>query len=156
MNTRNDNGNGGASGPTTAAIPVVRAFLTALERLDLDAASEFLADDVLYQNVPLPPDRGRAATLRTLRLFMRFGDRFEARIKNIAERDGVVLTERTDVLGVRSAELAFWVCGTFEVRGGKIVLWRDYFDMGTFVLQAAKVAPMLALHLAGNLRRQTA
>ena len=54
------------------------------------------------------------------------------------------------------AELAFWVCGTFEVSGGKIVLWRDYFDLGTFVLQAAKVAPMLALHLAGNLRRQAA
>ena len=27
----------------------------------------------------------------------------------------------------------FWVCGTFEVRNGRIVLWRDYFDYANFV-----------------------
>jgi limonene-1,2-epoxide hydrolase len=25
--------------------------------------------------------------------------------------------------------LQFWVCGVFEVHGGKITLWRDYFDL---------------------------
>jgi limonene-1,2-epoxide hydrolase len=27
------------------------------------------------------------------------------------------------------------VCGTFEVRDGKIVLWRDRFDVGAFLFQ---------------------
>jgi len=32
----------------------------------------------------------------------------------------------------------FWVCGTFEVRDGKIVLWRDYFDWGTFLMAGVR------------------
>ena len=28
--------------------------------------------------------------------------------------------------------LQFWVCGVFEVRDGRITLWRDYFDMFDF------------------------
>ncbi len=135
-----------------SARAVVETFLKALERMDLDAAAALLADDVVYQNVPLPADRGKAAALRTLRLFMRFGDHFEARIANIAERDGVVLTERVDVLGTGSAHIEFWVCGTFEVRDGKIVLWRDYFDLATFVGKTLKVWPWLALHYARGLR----
>lgn len=136
-----------------SAIAVVESFLRALERLDLDAAEALLADDVVYQNVPLPPDRGKAAAMKTLKLFMRFGDHFEARIKNIAERNGVVLTERTDVLGTKDASLEFWVCGTFEVKNGRIVLWRDYFDLATFVVQALKVAPQLALYFFRSTRK---
>ncbi|HEX4336143.1 MAG TPA: limonene-1,2-epoxide hydrolase family protein [Polyangiaceae bacterium] len=144
--------NPSAAAGTSSAIAVVEAFLRALELLDLDGAAELLADEVVYQNVPLPADRGKEATMKTLRLFMRFGDHFEARIHNIAERDGIVLTERTDVLGTRAAPLTIWVCGTFEVRGGKIVLWRDYFDIATFLVQATKVFPAVALHFAKSLR----
>jgi limonene-1,2-epoxide hydrolase len=136
-----------------SAIAVVESFLRALERLDLDAAEALLADDVVYQNVPLPPDRGKQAAMRTLKLFTRFGDHFEARIKNIAERNGVVLTERTDVLGTKEAALEFWVCGTFEVKNGKIVAWRDYFDLATFAVQALKVAPRLALYYLRSTRK---
>jgi limonene-1,2-epoxide hydrolase len=25
--------------------------------------------------------------------------------------------------------MQFWVCGTFEVHGGRITLWRDHFDL---------------------------
>jgi limonene-1,2-epoxide hydrolase len=25
--------------------------------------------------------------------------------------------------------MQFWVCGVFEVSGGRITLWRDYFDV---------------------------
>ena len=32
--------------------------------------------------------------------------------------------------------LQFWVCGTFEVHGGKITLWRDYFDLFDFFVKA--------------------
>jgi limonene-1,2-epoxide hydrolase len=40
----------------------------------------------------------------------------------------VVLTERTDVLLFGKARIQFWVWGRFEVRDGKITLWRDSFD----------------------------
>jgi len=39
---------------------------------------------------------------------------------------------------VRGVAAEFWVCGTFEVRDGKIVLWRDYFDWGTFLMAGVR------------------
>lgn len=119
--------------PTTE-IEVVQAFLGHLERLDLDAALTLLADDVVYQNVPLPPDRGRAAVARTLGVMLRYGSGFRVEHHNIASDGAVVLTERTDVLSVGPVDAAFWVCGTFEVHDGLITLWRDRFDWVDFSL----------------------
>jgi limonene-1,2-epoxide hydrolase len=28
-------------------------------------------------------------------------------------------------------------CGVFEMKGGKIKVWRDYFDLGTYTRTAA-------------------
>lgn len=113
---------------TTDPIEVVRAFLGSLERLDVDAAIELLDDGVVYQNVPLPPARGVRAVAKQLRWLARYGDGFEVHYDNVAADGGTVLTERTDVLVFGPVRAAFWVCGTFEVRDGRITLWRDRFD----------------------------
>lgn len=118
----------GAVTGTAAEIEVVRSFLEALERFDIDAALDLTDPGIEYQNVPLPPARGRAAFERQMRGFERRITGFEARVHAIAANGGTVLTERTDVIEVGRLRAEFWVCGTFEVRGGKIVLWRDYFD----------------------------
>jgi limonene-1,2-epoxide hydrolase len=112
-----------------SATRVVESFLHALEEKDLERAVSHLADDVVYQNVPFPADRGKDAVVRTLKSFQRLVTDFEVRMKNIAEHDGVVLTERVDVLSGPFVYLDIWVCGTFEVKDGKITLWRDYFDL---------------------------
>ena len=117
-----------SAGPSSP-IAVVQAFFHALEAKDLDRAAAMMADEVVYQNVPLPADHGKPAVLRTLKAFQRFVTDFEVRMRNIAERDGVVLTERVDVLSGPFIYLDIWVCGTFEVKDGKITLWRDYFDL---------------------------
>jgi limonene-1,2-epoxide hydrolase len=114
-------------------LAVVESFLAALEVKDLERASALLADDVVYQNVPLPPDRGKAAVLRTLNRLNKLVDHFEVKMHHAAERDGVVLTERTDILSGPLLYLDIWVCGTFEVRDGKVTLWRDYFDVASVV-----------------------
>jgi len=114
---------------------IVESFLAALKAGDVDGALSWLSNDVEYQNHPLPIDRGKAATTRTLRAFMRFANEFDVRMHNIAEHDDIVLTERTDILRGPLLELEFWVCGTFQVREGKIVLWRDRFDAGVFLYQ---------------------
>jgi limonene-1,2-epoxide hydrolase len=119
----------GSGSRTTTDIEVVEGFLGALERLDIDAAMAFCDADVTYQNVPLPPARGKAATEKQLRFLSRYGSGFRAVIHAIAANDdGVVLTERTDVIEVGRFKPAFWVCGRFDVRNGKIVGWKDYFD----------------------------
>jgi limonene-1,2-epoxide hydrolase len=110
-------------------ISVVESFLGALEAKEFDRAVSLLADDVVYQNVPFPADRGKPAVVRTLKLFEKVVTKFEVRMKNIAAQGGTVLTERVDVLSGTLLYLDIKVCGTFEVRDGKIVLWRDYFDL---------------------------
>jgi limonene-1,2-epoxide hydrolase len=129
-------------------IAVVESFLRALEEKDIDRAAALLADEVVYQNVPLPADHGKKAVLRTLESFQRFIDHFEVRMKNIAEKDGIVLTERVDVLSGPFVYLDIWVCGTFEVRGGKIVLWRDYFDLAECTAKLV-VGPVRKLFMRG-------
>lgn len=118
----------------TAEIEVVQAFLGALERLDIDAAVDLLDRAVVYQNVPLPSARGIDAVEKQLRFMGRYGTGFEVVHHNIAANGAVVLTERTDILTVGPIDAAFWVCGTFEVRDGKITLWRDRFDFVDFTL----------------------
>ncbi|WP_431920501.1 limonene-1,2-epoxide hydrolase family protein [Amycolatopsis tucumanensis] len=123
----------------------VTSFLTALERDDVEGALTFAAPEMVYQNVPLPPARGVAAVEKQLRLLSRYRIGFEARVHHIAADGPIVLTERTDVLRVGSWDTRFWVCGTFEVRDGRIVLWRDYFDWATVLASSVRGAGRAAV-----------
>ena len=109
----------------------VEVFLTALENQDIDGAGAVLDENLVYENVGFPTIRGRA---RALKLFKSMEGRagFEVKIHRIAVNGSTVLTERTDVLVFGPVRLQFWVCGVFEVRDGRITLWRDYFDMFDF------------------------
>lgn len=117
----------GSTAPSSE-IEVVRAFLGALERLDADAVLDLSDPAIVYQNVPLPPARGRAAFEKQMRWFERYMTGFEAHIHNIAADGPTVLTERTDVIEFGMVRVAFWVCGTFEVADGRVTVWRDRFD----------------------------
>jgi limonene-1,2-epoxide hydrolase len=64
--------------------------------------------------------------------------RFEVKTHRIAVNGSTVLTERTDALVFGPVRLQFWVCGVFEVRDGRITLWRDYFDMFDFTKSIAR------------------
>ncbi len=109
----------------------VEVFLEALQDQDFDAAAAVLDDNLLYQNVGYSTIRGRARTMKLLRgMEGRAG--FEVKIHRIAVNGSSVLTERTDVLVLGPVRLQFWVCGVFEVRDGRITLWRDYFDTWDF------------------------
>lgn len=133
--------NGSSTATTTdAGIGVVEAFLRALEDLDVDAAMALCHPEVTYQNVPLPPARGAKATERQLRLLERYASGFRAITHNIAANGDVVLTERTDVIEIGRFKPAFWVCGTFQVRDGLIVSWKDYFDYADVTVAMVKAA----------------
>lgn len=123
---------------TTSPKETVKAFLSALEAIDIDKALTYVAEDVVYQNVPLPPARGIAAFEKQMRMMQKYGSGFEVKVHHIAEDGPIVLTERTDVLESGPWRAGFWVCGTFEVRDGRIVLWRDYFDWATVIAASAK------------------
>jgi limonene-1,2-epoxide hydrolase len=118
-------------------VDVVRRFLALLEDGDADSAVALLADDVVWRNTGMPTFRGRrvAAMLRDME---RRGIGFEARVHHAAADGAFVLTDRTDVLRYKRWQSAFWVCGTFEVRDGLIVLWDDHFSMGNVVAASLK------------------
>jgi limonene-1,2-epoxide hydrolase len=144
--------------PDQSSRAVVEAFLDALKRMDVDAALGLMSDEIVYQNVPLPPDRGKPRVIRTLRMMLRFVSSFDVKMLHIAETDdGIVLTERVDFLRGPLLDLEFWVCGTFRVEHGKIVLWRDYFDLASFTFQllTSQARSLLArLPGPGSLRGQ--
>ncbi|MBV9091650.1 MAG: nuclear transport factor 2 family protein [Mycobacteriaceae bacterium] len=109
---------------------IVEGFLYALRDENYDAMLAALDDDVVYQNVGLPTIRGGHRTVSVLRRGLkpaRAG--FDVKIHRIASEGTAVLTERTDVILYGPLRIQFWVCGVFEVRDGRITLWRDYFDL---------------------------
>jgi limonene-1,2-epoxide hydrolase len=120
----------------TSNIRVVQAFLAALERMDADAALVLLTPDVVYQNIPFPEDRGQDAVKRTLDRLNRVLTEFKAITHHIAQNGPVVLTDRTDILRGPWLDLSIGVHGTFELRDGKIAVWRDRFDVASVALQA--------------------
>ena len=115
----------------------VEVFLAALQNQDIDAAGAVLDEHLVYQNVGFPTIRGRA---RAMKLFrgMEGRARFEVKTHRIAVNGSTVLTERTDALVFGRVRLQFWVCGVFEVKDGRITLWRDYFDMFDFTKALAR------------------
>lgn len=117
---------------------VVLRFITALADGDVDAALYLIADDIVYENVSLPTIRGRERFTRAALAFYRYGLSFQVVIHRIAGNGSSVLTERTDALILGRFRTQFWVCGVFEVSGGKITLWRDYFDWSNFLLAALR------------------
>ena len=120
---------------------VVEAFLANIH--DLDRAFEYVHDDIVYENIatiPLPTMRGKRNALRFLRWGLSICSGFEIEIHHIAANGSTVLTERTDTFLFGDIRGSFWVCGTFEVRDGRIVGWRDYFDNGNFITGLARGA----------------
>ncbi|MGB3482622.1 MAG: limonene-1,2-epoxide hydrolase family protein [Mycobacterium sp.] len=113
-------------------IAIVGKFLNALRDKDLTTADSLLADDLVYQNVGYPTIRGRRAVIKLFRGLQRPSLGFDVRIHRTSADGNTVLNERTDALVIGPVRLVFWVCGVFEVRDGKILLWRDYFDSFDF------------------------
>lgn len=115
----------------------VEVLLSALQAQDTDGAGAVLDENLVYENVGFPTIHGRS---RAMKLFrgMEGRARFEVKTHRIAVNGSTVLTERTDALVFGPVRLQFWVCGVFEVRDGRITLWRDYFDMFDFTKAIAR------------------
>jgi len=82
------------------------------------------------------PVTGQAAVRATIEGYARLASEIEWVLHRIAETAaGEVLTERTDRFKIAGRWVELPVMGSFELRGGKIDAWRDYFDMAQFQKQ---------------------
>ena len=115
---------------------LVRTFIAHIEQKDLEAACALLSDDCEYDNVPMSKVFGPDAVKQILGPFTAGCSDIEwviVRQSSVGDTTaGVVLNERVDrfKMGDRWVELP--LAGVFEIRDGKISLWRDYFDLATF------------------------
>ena len=114
-------------------LELVRAFCAEWADLDLDRVMDYFTDDAVYHNIPIDPAVGREAIRAFIEGFLgQFGG-IVFNVRHIVADGNVVMTERVDVFQLPNGLLELPVMGTFEVVGGKIAAWRDYFDMGQFM-----------------------
>jgi limonene-1,2-epoxide hydrolase len=130
-----------------SAQQVVEAFVSALERLDYDAAFALVGEDIRWVNYPLTTSRNRRQFEKALRGM--FGDAtlFEVVYADIHERgEGVVYTDRTDIFEGGGISMRLPVKGEFRVRDGHIVEWVDRFSWATLLGQLGKSIPAIIRH----------
>lgn len=122
---------------------VVSAFIAAIEAKDLDTALAFVTEDVSYENVPMSPLSGKSTVGAVLESFLASAAAVEWAVSRQVESGNVVVNERVDRFQIGNGWLELPVAGFFEVTAdGLISLWRDYFDMASYISQvAALTAP---------------
>ena len=115
-------------------LALVEAFIGHWNSGDMDAMFAMCADDITWHNVPMDPIHGKDAMREAVAGFMINVESCDWITHSIAENGAMVLTERTDGFVLKDGRnAAIRLMGAFEVNSdGKIVNWRDYFDMAEF------------------------
>lgn len=119
---------------------IVTAFIEALERKDVAAASAYASPTISYENMPMDPIVGREAMAAMLDMFLGSANEVEWVILRQHEVGQVVFNERIDRFQIGSGWLELPLVGLFEIDDdGLISLWRDYFDLGSYQRQLAEL-----------------
>lgn len=102
------------------------------ERMDVDAMIELVSDDFVWQlHVPLSPVvSGREAARAELEKHSQLATGMieGSEIRTIVSNDDTVVVERLDINSMGGVDVSFNVVAIFEVRDGKIIHWREYWD----------------------------
>jgi len=111
---------------------IIREFIEAWSRLDPVELAGYFTDDGVYHNMPMGPVAGRANVENLIRGFIATWTETTWDLRNILCAGDVVIAERLDRTraGEKTADLP--CVGVFELEGGKIKAWRDYFDFATY------------------------
>ncbi len=111
---------------------IIRAFIGAWSRLDADELVDYFTDDGTYHNMPMEPVSGRENVRQLIGGFLSTWTATEWEIVNLIADGDVVIAERVDKTKAGDKAVDLPCTGVFEMRDGKIAVWRDYFDMGTY------------------------
>ena len=104
---------------------------------DLAAAAAMVTDDFEYDNGPMGKTFGPQAMQNTLSGFFGMCTGIDwiilRQTSSGSLESGTVLNERDDRVEIHGRWTTLPVAGVFEIREGKISLWRDYFDKQTII-----------------------
>ncbi len=93
----------------------VQLFIAAIERKDIDAAMDLLAEDVRYENMPIDPIVGRDAVRATLGMFLEPASEVDWPVLRQVVDGNCVMNERLDRFKIGDGWLELAVAGVFEV-----------------------------------------
>ena len=117
---------------------LIDRFTAAWKKLNVAEIMGFFSEDAVYTNIPIdPPNDGKEAIRKTIEGFIGMASAIEFVVHHTAENPArdIVMNERTDRFRVGDKWVEARVMGVFEIRDGKIVAWRDYFDLAEFTSQ---------------------
>jgi limonene-1,2-epoxide hydrolase len=132
-----DGADGGSGEENHAAMKtneqIIRDFIAAWSRLDVGELVQYFTPDGVYHNMPTQPVAGHDALRGFISGFTNDWASTQWDVLNLVSQGEVVIAERLDRTMVGDKPVNLPCCGVFEMQAGKIKVWRDYFDMGTYV-----------------------
>jgi limonene-1,2-epoxide hydrolase len=114
-------------------IRIVEEFVAAWSSLDAARLAGYFCDDGSYHNMPSQPVTGKENVEKFIEQFLSNWTETDWDIINITEQGETVFCERLDRTKTQRGNVDLPCFGVFEMEGGKIKVWRDYFDLGTFM-----------------------
>jgi len=114
-------------------IAIITEFIKAWSRLDADELAGYFTEDGTYHNMPTGPVGGRDNVRQMIAAFTAGWTATQWDLLNIAGAGNVVIAERLDRTQAGDKSVDLPCTGVFEMEDGKIKVWRDYFDMATFM-----------------------
>ncbi|MBW2162339.1 MAG: limonene-1,2-epoxide hydrolase [Deltaproteobacteria bacterium] len=138
-------------GDERSAKGVVEAFVSALERLDFDGALLLVSADIRWVNVPWTTATNKDRFEKMLRGMFGETTRFEVQFLDIHERgDGVVYTDRIDIIEGAGLSMTLPVQGEFRVKDGLITEWVDRFSWAKAIADIGRSLPGIIKHRLGR------
>jgi limonene-1,2-epoxide hydrolase len=117
---------------------IVHDFCNVWPKCNLDEIMTFFTEDAVYHNIPMDPAKGKAAIRAVINTFLPAAKKIEFKILKSAAAGNIVFNERIDIFDLKDGKhISLPVAGVFEVSGGKISAWRDYFDLAMYTKQMA-------------------
>jgi len=117
---------------------VIREFIAAWSNLDAAELASYFTEDGTYHNIPSQPVRGRDNVQAMIAGFTRPWQSTRWEIVSLVAEGDLVVAERVDRTVVNGQPVDLPVVGVFEMRDGRIHVWRDYFDLNTYTDQLNK------------------
>jgi limonene-1,2-epoxide hydrolase len=112
---------------------IVREFIEAWSRLDPEELSRYFTEDGVYHNMPTEPVKGRKNVQKMIAGFIESWTETEWEVLHLLSAGDVVIAERVDRTKAGDKAVDLPCTGVFEMEKGKIKVWRDYFDLTTYV-----------------------
>lgn len=114
-------------------VAIIREFIEAWSSLDADRLAEYFTEDGTYHNMPTQPVSGKENVRQFIKGFLATWTETQWDILNIMGEGNVVIAERLDRTKTSLGNVDLPCTGVFEMENGKIRVWRDYFDLNTFM-----------------------